>query len=151
MVDRLRIGALLQRPARHFEVMMIERHHAAGFTDVTVPHTALFSVFDHDTGTPIGVLAQRAGVTSQAMSQVVNDLVIKGYVERREDPSDRRTRIVVLTDKGRALFRAGSRHLDEIEREYIDQLGAERFETLCELLTEIQPPSPHNTRPPTQS
>jgi DNA-binding MarR family transcriptional regulator len=68
----------------------------------------LFSVIDF-AGTPIGVLARRAGVTKQAMSQVVDDLVRKGYVERHEDPADRRSRIV--------------------------------FETLCRLLSEIQPPT----------
>ena len=129
---------------------MIARHHAAGFTDVTVPHTALFSVFDRDTGTPIGVLAQRAGVTSQAMSQIVEDLVRNGYVERREDPNDRRIRIVTLTEKGQTLFRAGRQHIDAIERELSNKLGAERFETLCELLNEIQPPDPPNHRTPTK-
>jgi DNA-binding MarR family transcriptional regulator len=148
-MDRPRILGLLLRPARALEVSMIERHHAAGFTDVTVPHTALFSVLDRDTGTPIGVLAQRAGVTSQAMSQIVEDLVKKGYVERREDPNDRRIRIVTLTAKGHALFRAGRQHLDAIERELIDKLGAERFETLCELLNEVQPPDPPDHRTPT--
>ena len=137
MTDRPHIGHLLQRPAHHFEVMLIERQHASGYVDVTVAHTAVFSTIDL-AGTPIGVLAQRAGVTKQAMSQLVADLVAKGYVERREDPNDRRSRIVLLTEKGMEAIRSARHHVAAIEREYRHVLGSERFETLCELLSEIQ-------------
>jgi DNA-binding MarR family transcriptional regulator len=44
-----------------------------------------------------GVLAQRAGVRRQTMSQIVDELVRADYVERREDPNDRCSRIAVLT------------------------------------------------------
>ena len=139
MADRPHIGHLLQRPARHFEVVLVERQRAAGYSDLTVAHTAVFSVIDL-AGTPIGVLAQRAGVTKQAMSQVVADLVAKGYVERREDPDDRRSRIVVLTAKGMEGIRSARGQIAAIEREYRRVLGPERFDTLRELLSEIQPP-----------
>ncbi len=127
------------RPARYFEVMLIERQRASGYADLTVAHTAVFSVIDL-AGTPIGMLARRAGVTKQAMSQLVEDLVAKGYVERREDPADRRSRLVVLTDKGMGAIRSGRQHIRQIESGYRRVLGPERFETLCELLGEIQPP-----------
>ena len=134
---RPHIGALLQRPARLFEAVLIERL-ATQYPDATVPHTTLYSVIDL-AGTPIGVLAQRVGVSKQAMSQLVDDLVVKGYVERREDPQDRRSRIVTLTDKGLALFRAARRQIIELARDYARQLGLDRFRTLCDLLGEIQP------------
>lgn len=139
MADRPHIGHLLQRPAHHFEVMLIERQRASGYSDVTVAHTAVFSVIDL-AGTPIGVLARRAGVTKQAMSQLVGDLVAKGYVERREDPDDRRSRIVLLTAKGIEAIHSARGHIAAIERDYRRVLGSERFDTLCELLSEIQPP-----------
>jgi MarR family transcriptional regulator, temperature-dependent positive regulator of motility len=139
VADRPHIGHLLQRPARYFEVVLIERQHASGYTDLTVPHTAVFSVIDL-AGTPIGVLARRAGVTKQAMSQVVEDLVAKGYAERREDPNDRRSRLVILTEKGLQAIRSARRHIQDIERDYSRELGSEQFETLCDLLRKIQPP-----------
>jgi len=146
MPERPHIGHLLQRPARYFEVVLIERQRASGYEDLGVPHTALFSVIDFD-GTPIGVLAQRAGVTKQAMSQVVDDLVAKEYVERREDPKDRRSRIVILTDKGIEAVGSARRHINDIEREYSRKLGSNRFQTLCDLLIEIQPPTHSAPRP----
>ena len=139
MAQRPHIGHLLQRPARYFEVMLIDRLHASGLADLTVAHTSLFSVIDLE-GTPIGVLARRSGVTKQAMSQLVDDLVSKGYVERREDPHDRRSRLVVLTDKSLQMSPLSSRYIAEIEDEYRAALGPEGFDTLCELLEKIQPP-----------
>jgi DNA-binding MarR family transcriptional regulator len=136
---RLHIGHLLRRPARHFEVMLIDRLRESGFADLTVAHTAVFSVIDL-AGTPIGVLARRAGVTKQAMSQLVEDLVAKGYVERHADPNDRRSRVVVLTDKGMDAIRSARRHIVQIEHGYREVLGGDRFASLCELLNEIQPP-----------
>jgi DNA-binding MarR family transcriptional regulator len=139
MAHRIHTGHLLQRPARYFEVMLIERLHAAGHTDLTVAHTSVFSVIDAE-GTAIGVLARRAGVTKQAMSQLVDDLVVKGYVERHEDPHDRRSRLVILTEKSLALSPLSSRFITEIEDGYRAALGPEGFDTLRELLEKIQPP-----------
>jgi len=139
MAERLHTGHLLQRPARYFEVMLIERLHASGRTELTVAHTSVFSVIDL-AGTPIGVLARRSGVTKQAMSQLVDDLVSKGYVERREDPNDRRSRLVVLTDKALEMLPLSRQYIAEIEDEYRAALGPDGFETLRELLEKIQPP-----------
>jgi DNA-binding MarR family transcriptional regulator len=45
--------------------------------------------------------------STAAASQLVERLVHQGLVERLEDPSDRRTRILKLTPKGQALFQDG--------------------------------------------
>ena len=119
---------------------LIERLRGSGYPDFRVPHTAVFSVIDLS-GTPIGILAQRAGVTRQAMTQVVDELVALGYVERRDDPNDRRRRIVSLTDEGMEAIRTARRHINDMEQEFGRQLGPDRFETLCALLAEIQPPA----------
>jgi hypothetical protein len=55
---------------------------------------------------------------------------------------DRRSRIVLLTDKGIDAIRSARRHINDIEREYSRKLGSDAFQTLCDLLTEIQPPAP---------
>lgn len=51
----------------------------------------------------IGVtdLADDLGVTSAAASQFLEQLVQQGLISRTEDPSDRRVKQIVLTDKGR--------------------------------------------------
>jgi DNA-binding MarR family transcriptional regulator len=39
-------------------------------------------------------------MTPQAMSELVEHLVSHGYLERMPDPSDRRAKLIVLTDLG---------------------------------------------------
>ena len=42
-------------------------------------------------------------ITKQSLNRVLNDLIAKAYVEQRPSPSDRRKRLLQLTEKGRAL------------------------------------------------
>jgi DNA-binding MarR family transcriptional regulator len=42
-------------------------------------------------------------ITKQSLGRVLKELVEQGYVEQREGPSDRRQRLLFLTDKGNHL------------------------------------------------
>ena len=52
------------------------------------------------------VIAERAGVSKQAVNHVLRDLEHLGYLELRPDPDDSRARLVELTERGRALVDA---------------------------------------------
>ncbi len=54
-------------------------------------------------------VADYLGVTKQAASQLVEQLVQRGYVVREADPGDARSRILKLTERGWACTRAASR------------------------------------------
>ena len=127
----------MTRPARAFERTLILRVRESGF-DISIPHAAVFGMIDGG-GTRIGVLADRAGVTRQAMSQLVDELERKGYVARAPDPEDRRAKLVQLTDRGWDCIRCGQSHIRDIEREYAARLGRARFDHLVELLDDLQP------------
>jgi DNA-binding MarR family transcriptional regulator len=49
-----------------------------------------------------GELIRQLGVTKQAASQLIDTLVVRGYLARRADPDDRRRMLIELTDRGRA-------------------------------------------------
>jgi DNA-binding MarR family transcriptional regulator len=53
----------------------------------------------------MGELGQRAVVSRSRVSRVVDELVSAGLVERRANPSDRRSAIAALTASGRSRFR----------------------------------------------
>ena len=57
-------------------------------------------------GNSAGNLIRQLGVTKQAASQLIDTLVIRGYLERRVDPDDRRRMLIELTDRGRAAAAA---------------------------------------------
>jgi DNA-binding MarR family transcriptional regulator len=57
------------------------------------------------------------GVTKQAASQLIDTLVLRGYVERRPDDNDRRRTIITLTARGEAAAatsRAAVEHVDRL-------------------------------------
>jgi DNA-binding MarR family transcriptional regulator len=49
-------------------------------------------------------LAARLGIDRTVMTYLLDDLVTAGLVERRQDPGDRRTRLVAATEHGRAVL-----------------------------------------------
>jgi DNA-binding MarR family transcriptional regulator len=66
---------------------------------VRAAHAAVFGNIDSE-GTRLSTLAERANMTPQAMGELVNDLVAKGYVTREPDPADRRAKLITITDLG---------------------------------------------------
>jgi DNA-binding MarR family transcriptional regulator len=79
-------------------------------------------------------------MTKQSMGELVDDLEKRGYVERRPDPTDRRARLVALTDRGRAQARAGLRMIGRLERESRERLGEARYAALLEALDDLAAP-----------
>lgn len=69
-------------------------------------------------GTRLTTLAARAGLTHQSMGELVDKLTAHGYVERIPDPTDRRARLVRLTDHGRAMVRATLKAIHAIESDW---------------------------------
>ena len=69
-----------------------------------LPRNGAFILAGLDTeGGPLTDLPAELGVTKQAVSQAVDILVTKGYVERRGDAGDRRRVVLELTDRGREV------------------------------------------------
>ncbi|MET7575555.1 MarR family transcriptional regulator [Streptomyces sp. NPDC005492] len=87
-------------------------------------------------------LAAHLGVTKQAASQLVDELVRKGYVERRPHPGDARARLVVLTERGWACTRAAEEAALEAVRPWVELLGEGEVRVLRDRLGRIAPYGP---------
>jgi DNA-binding MarR family transcriptional regulator len=96
-------------------------------------HTALFPHLDFD-GVRLTELAARAGVTKQAVGQLVDDLVQVGMVERVPDPADRRAKRIRFSRFGYAALMHGLGVLREIEGELTAAVGDRRMRDLHETL-----------------
>ncbi|MFG2376231.1 MarR family winged helix-turn-helix transcriptional regulator [Streptomyces sp. NPDC048504] len=93
-------------------------------------------------GATVTDLASHLGVTKQAASQLVDDLVRKGYAERRPHPGDARARLVVLTELGWACTRAAEEAALEAVRPWVELLGEGEVRVLCDCLRRIAPYGP---------
>jgi DNA-binding MarR family transcriptional regulator len=129
--DRLHIGQLLAQTTRHVQVELFRRLEAAGLEGLRVPHTHV-SAYVQAEGTRLSELARMARMTVPAMLELVDDLERLGYAERRTDPTDRRARLVVITDRGWAAMRTAQRIFAELEQEFADAIGPERFEAFAQ-------------------
>ena len=132
-IEDMLIGALLRVPAQAIHRRIITELNAAGFDELRLPHIAVFQ-FPGPDGVRPGTLAERAGISKQAMNQLLRSLEDLGYIARSSSPAEGRTRIVRLTKRGRAAYARISDILLDIEHEWRAELGSKRFTQLKELL-----------------
>jgi DNA-binding MarR family transcriptional regulator len=114
---------------------------ARGFTDLRPAHGFAFTRLAPD-GATITELAEHLDVTRQAAAQLADELVTKGYVERRPHPEDARARLIVLTEKGWACTRAAEAAIAETVAGWQATLGAGRLRDLADDLAGIAPNGP---------
>ena len=79
-------------------------------------HSAVFAQIG-PAGSRLSGLARGADMSPQAMGELVDELELLGYVVRRPDPRDRRTKLIVLTRKGKAYVEAGLSTIKGLEDE----------------------------------
>lgn len=98
------IGRCLYTALRAYNERALQGIRALGHDRVTLSHAAVLPHIDPD-GTRLTLLAQRAGMTKQSASQLVRDLELAGYVQRRPDEKDRRAERIEFTPLGQKFRR----------------------------------------------
>ena len=96
------LGLLLRLVYQHYSQDIEAALREAGFDDIR-PAAANVFPFVPPEGITMSGLAERAGVRKQTMAQAVDQLERTGYVERRPNPRDRRSRLVFLTERGASV------------------------------------------------
>ncbi|MEY8350008.1 MarR family transcriptional regulator [Bacillus cereus] len=107
-----------------------------GFGDIRPVHGFMFKCITPNGATGIE-LAEYLGITKQAVSKMVDYLEKSGYVMRKIHPTDKRGKIIVLTDRGWLVVKAKEKILTEIEQRWINSIGTERMQMLKEDLTKL--------------
>jgi DNA-binding MarR family transcriptional regulator len=136
MVD-LNAALLMYISFRHAEGRIHDAVRAAGYDDFT-PAMARIGAQIAEEGSRVTDLAERAGITKQSASVLVEQLERAGYVSRSPDPADARARLVMLAERGRGVQRVARREERAIEREWTRHLGADRMKTLRSALSELR-------------
>lgn len=83
-------------------------------------------------------LARNLGVSVQAASQAVRLAEQAGYVARTLNPHDRRSKLVEITERGRAFVTAGAMAIEHRTRRYADLVGERRLRTFRRSLLRLQ-------------
>jgi DNA-binding MarR family transcriptional regulator len=135
------IGLLLRLVYQHYAQDIDAALHEAGFDDIRPAHANVFP-FVPPEGITVSELAELARVRKQTMAQAVGQLERMGYVERRANPGDRRSRLVFLTERGQSVRPITHAAAERVEERWAELTSPEELEamraSLLHLLAELR-------------
>jgi DNA-binding MarR family transcriptional regulator len=85
-------------------------------------------------------LATRLQITDQGMAKILGEMLDRGYLERRPDPDDGRTKRLRLARRGRDALAAARRFHARTEQELVAALGPAAVRTLRRVLEVVARP-----------
>jgi DNA-binding MarR family transcriptional regulator len=115
---------------------IVEALHEHGFDDLVPAHLAVLRYPGPRGERPVELAAQ-ANMTKQALNYLLGQLETRGYLERRRDPHDPRSKRVYLTDRGDSTREVIRDAVRAVEAEWAAELGVDDLERLRELLTRL--------------
>jgi DNA-binding MarR family transcriptional regulator len=98
----------------------------AGYDDI--PKNGLYVIGGLALGAgdvPLGQLVKALGVSKQSAGQLVDALVLRGYLERKVDDEDRRKLTVTLSERGRAAAATQAEARKKIDAVLVARVGEE--------------------------
>ena len=124
--EQLVMPALLRHARVTYGLAMRKALAEAGFDDL--PGNGLYVIGGLALGEgkiPLGQLVKELRVSKQAGDQLVDTLVLRGYLERTVDSNDRRKFSITLTERGRAAAAIQSAAREKIDAELVARVGLE--------------------------
>jgi DNA-binding MarR family transcriptional regulator len=123
------LSVLLIAAERALAAELEEGLRAAGLSDLRAAHAQVFLALDLE-GSRLTDLASRAGMTKQAMGELVRYLEHHAYLEVEPDSRDRRAKLIRPTERGRNAHQASVGLLAESDRRLAERLGEEGLRVL---------------------
>ena len=123
-VSRDNLGRLLRRVLDVFNQDFVGRIQELGYHDIRPRHATVFAHLDPN-GTRASDLATRAGMTRQSMGEMIAELVGRGYLEQKPDPTDGRAKVVMLTPRGRQHVIDAASVAHHVQECWQERLGVE--------------------------
>ena len=130
------IGALLRIPWESVHERLLAGLRERGYTDLGAAHLSVLQWPGPD-GLRPSELAAQSRMSKQALNYLLGQLERLGYLERRDDPRDQRFKRIALTERGRRAAQAMRDIVREVEGEWEQHLGPERFADLRLLLADL--------------
>lgn len=117
------VGRLLNNAVARFESRVLELMAQSGHPKARISHVSLTRNLGLE-GARVTELAQRAGMTKQAMGELVSQCAALRLVVSSTDPADRRARLVRFTPTGLRWLQAFRKAVDQAEREMREEIGS---------------------------
>lgn len=104
---------------------------------VTVAEWVVMREMFGESQTSPSIVAGRIGMTRGAITKIVDRLLHKGLVTRRESSGDRRYQEIALTAAGRRLIPALAALADQNDEEFFHPLSRKERETILSILKKL--------------
>lgn len=104
-------------------------------TGLTFSQVNILMRLMHSGSWGVSDIAAQMGITNAAASQAVDRLVQMGFIERSEDPADRRAKRLKLTAEGQALIQRGIEARTRWIEQMTNSLTPEQERMVIEALT----------------
>src|SRR5215467_2829416 len=134
---RTPLGVLLSAAERALAVELEEGLQAAGYHDLRAAHAQVFFAIGAE-GSRLTDLAARAGMTKQAMGELVRYLEQKGYLAVEPDVRDRRAKLIRPTASGWDAHELSKVLVADNDRRLAERLGDQTLHDLRALLGRIR-------------
>lgn len=124
--EEIPMPALLRHARTTYGNAMRQALAEAGYDDV--PKNGLYVIGGmalETAAVPLSQLIEELGISKQSASQLVDTLVTRGYLQRTEDPNDRRKLTITLTERGRDAAATQSAAGKKIDTALIECVGQE--------------------------
>jgi len=130
------LGALMRMPVDEIRARMLAALHDQGFDDLIPAHLIVLRWPGPDGLRPVEIAGQ-TGMSKQALNYLLGQLEEAGYLERVDDPDDRRSRRVRVTKRGWAAGEVMREAVGEVEREFVAAHGKKELRALLAQLEHI--------------
>lgn len=131
---RKHIGFWMRFVSNHVSHAFARKLELSG---VTVAEWVVLREMYGESSTSPSVVAARIGMTRGAITKIVDRLLARGLVSRRESTGDRRYQEIALTAPGRRLIPSLASLADQNDAEFFHPLSRRERQTLIAILQKL--------------
>ncbi|APG46640.1 MarR family winged helix-turn-helix transcriptional regulator [Phaeobacter porticola] len=136
-VDTLQFPGHLIRRLHQISVALFADHMARNAIDLTPVQFAAIEAVAHQPGVDQATIAARIAYDRATLGKVIDRLESKALIRRSVSPTDRRARVVTLTDEGHALLIEALPIVQALQAEILTGLTPAEQAQMTSLLTKV--------------
>ena len=124
--------------ARRFQVWIFQdliRELAKA--EIRISHYSVLAIIEANPGLAQSEVAEAVGIEPARLVRVLDELERRGWIQRMRSTTDRRSHALYLTQEGQKAFGDVKDLARQHETHVIERLGATKYESLMQMLKEI--------------
>ena len=134
MMDKAADGLLALMPVYHKHIFRINRRNSG----LEAAQYRVLGVLMKSGSHPISEIGRVLYISKPYMTVLIDSLMEKGWIERRNDPDDRRVILISITPGGKKHLRQAFEVYKTDVKILLAGLGSEDIEKLCSSLEKLQ-------------